>query len=303
MKLRTVKLKLWIVLIVLMASISIRADEASSITSAIYGGGAIYNSDTAVGILKNSGFTEVVIWNIVVYGKLDGKHKTGDLCFNYEFTVASDGKYTGGDTFAANMKDLKQDDTSVNRVTYSIGSSNQGVFQAIVSLVNSQGTGEDSILYKNFKALKDATGADAIDFDNENYYEDGAQLSKFALMLGKLGYKISFCPYEKPSFWKNLATSINNQSPGLVDCVNLQCYSGGFGNSPSGWNFEGIKIHPGLANDTSTVKQVKKELVSWRNNNPDLVNGGFIWMYDHFVIDEKTNIESLDSYAEAINDM
>ena len=132
----------------------------------IFGGGPFYiNATNNINEIKNSGFTEVVVWNIEV-------KPNGDLNFNGEFPLVSNGVYIGGQThpdFAGNMAVLKQG--TVKRVTFSIGSSNVGDWQDVTALVNAQGTGTDSILYKNFAALKAAIPAlDALDFDDENSY-------------------------------------------------------------------------------------------------------------------------------------
>ena len=44
-------------------------------------------------------------------------------------------------------------------------------FQSIQTLMNTYGTNTDSILYRNFQALKTATGAQAVDFDDETLYD------------------------------------------------------------------------------------------------------------------------------------
>lgn len=67
-------------------------------------------------------------------------------------------------------------------------------------MIASQGTGSNSILYKNFAALKQVTGADAIDFDDESCYDVASAVS-FGQMCVGLGYKVTLCPYTNSSFW------------------------------------------------------------------------------------------------------
>ena len=102
----------------------------------IFGGGPLYiNATNNINEIKNSGFTEVIVWNIEV-------KTNGDLNFNGEFPLVSNGVYIGGQThpdFAGNMAVLKQG--TVKRITFSIGSSNVGDWQDVTALVNSQGTG------------------------------------------------------------------------------------------------------------------------------------------------------------------
>src|ERR1700744_1070440 len=120
-------------------------------TSGVFGGGPFYkNAANNINEIKNSGFSEAIVWNIEV-------KSNGDLNFNGEFPLCSNGSYIGATThsdFVANMAALHQG--SVRRVTFSIGSSNVGDWQDVRDLVNSQGTGTTSILYKNFSALLNA---------------------------------------------------------------------------------------------------------------------------------------------------
>lgn len=258
--------------------------------SGIYGGGPFYKSAAAnITEIKNSGFTEAIVWNIAV-------NTSGDLNFNYEFLLCSGGAYVGSSThadFPANMAALKQG--KVTRLTFCIGSSNTGVFQAIESLVNSQGTGATSILYKNFQALKSAVpSVDAIDFDDENCY-DQSSMVQFAVMLGNLGYKVSLCPYTNSTFWTGVASQVNTQRAGTIDRVHLQCYSGGSGNSPnSTWNFGTIPVEPGLWDSNYTPSGVQTQMTTWKNQYK--IVGGWMWLYDDFVGNGKAA-----QYASAIN--
>jgi hypothetical protein len=258
--------------------------------ASIYGGGPIYKNRTVtIPELKASGFTEVIVWNIHV-------RANGDLNFNGEFPVASNGSYTGGSmypNFASDLQNLKTGTTSVNRVTLSIGSSNVGDFQNIRDLINSQGTGSTSILYRNFQALKTATGADAIDLDDENCY-DLSSMVKFCVMLGNLGYNVALCPYTNSNFWTNVASQVNTQRPGTIDQVHLQCYAGGGGNNPcSGWNFGSIPVHPGLWDIDYTPSGVQSKIAGWKNACG--ITGGWMWLYDDFVNNGKAA-----QYATAI---
>ena len=256
----------------------------------IYGGGPFYKNAAAnITEIKNSGFTEAIVWNIAV-------NTSGDLNFNYEFLLCSGGAYVGNSThadFPANMASLKQG--KVTRLTFCIGSSNTGVFQAIQSLVNSQGTGSTSILYKNFQALKAAVpSVDAIDFDDENCY-DQSSMVKFAVMLGNLGYRVSLCPYTNSSFWTSVASQVNSQRPTTIDRVHLQCYSGGGGNSPnSTWNFGSVPVEPGLWDNDDTPSGVQSQMTTWKNQYK--IVGGWMWLYDDFVGNGKAA-----QYASAIN--
>ena len=250
---------------------------ASAADSGIFGGGPFYKNAAAnITEIKNSGFSEAVVWNIFV-------NSSGDLNFNDEFLLCSGGSYVGASThsdFAGNMAILKQG--TVKRVTFSIGSSDVGVFQNIRDLINSQGTGSGSILYRNFHALKNAIPAlDAIDFDDENCF-DQSTMTQFAVMLGNLGYKVTLCPYNNSSFWTNVASQVNSQRPGTIDGIHLQCYAGGGGNVPGGvWNFGGVPVYPGLWDKNFSPSGVQSQMSTWQSQYG--IAGGWIWIYDDFV--------------------
>ena len=178
------------------------------------------------------------------------------------------------------MAVLKQG--TVKRVTFSIGSSNVGDWQDVTALVNSQGTGMDSILYKNFAALKAAIPAlDALDFDDENSYNTPTTVA-FGVMLGGLGYHVNPDPFTNNSYWINVVAQINAQLPGTVDGVHLQAYAGGAGNNPCvGWNFGSVPVWPGLWDLNDSPSQVQTIMSGW--NNQCGINGGFMWLYDDFV--------------------
>src|SRR5579859_6851652 len=243
----------------------------------IFGGGPFYKNAAAnITEIENSGFTEAIVWSVEV-------SSTGDLNFNGEFPLTSGGVYVGDQyypNFASDMATLKQG--TVKRVTFSIGSSNYGDWQDITNLVNTQGTGPTSILYKDFQALKAAIPAlDAIDFDDENSFNTPTTIS-FGVMLGGLGYHVMPDAFDNSSYWTNVVSQINGQAPGTVDGVHLQAYAGGSGNNPCvGWNFGTVPVFPGLWDLNDTPSQVQSTMTGWCNQCG--IVGGFMWLYDDFV--------------------
>lgn len=243
----------------------------------IFGGGPFYKSAANnITEIENSGFTEAIVWSVEV-------NSIGDLNFNGEFPLTSGGVYVGNQThsdFAANMALLKQG--TVKRVTFSIGSSNVGDWQDITALVNAQGTGPTSILYKDFAALKAAIPAlDAIDFDDENSFNTPTTIA-FGVMLGQLGYHVAPDAFDDSSYWTNVVAQINTQLPGTVDGVHLQAYAGGSGNNPcQGWNFGSVPVWPGLWDADDTPAQVESIMSGWHSQCG--ITGGFMWLYDDFV--------------------
>jgi len=200
------------IFVLMIAQFSTPAAYAQTGFTGIFGGGPLYiNATNNIAEIENSGFTEVIVWSVEV-------KSNGDLNLNGEFPLTSNGVYIGDQThpdFASNMSLLKQG--TVKRVTFSIGSSNFGDWQDITALVKSQGTGTNSILYKDFAALKAAIPAlDAVDFDDENSF-DSATTVQFAVMLGQLGYHVVPDPFDNSTYWTNLVSQINAQLPGTVD--------------------------------------------------------------------------------------
>jgi hypothetical protein len=244
----------------------------------IFGGGPFYkNAANNIREIRNSGFTEAIVWSVEVSG-------TGDLNLNGEFPLTSSGVYIGNEThadFASNMALLKQG--NVKRVTLSIGSSNYGDWEDITALVNSQGTGPGSILYQDFQALRAAIPAlDAIDFDDENSFNLDTTV-QFGVMLGNLGYHVLPDAYDNNTYWMNVVSEINSELPGTADGVHLQAYAGGSGNNPcsSTWNFGSVPVYPGLWDHADSTKQVQTIMTKWHETCD--ISGGFMWLYDDFV--------------------
>jgi hypothetical protein len=278
-------------LLLFVAAFSVRPASAQNGFTGIFGGGPFYiNAANNITEIENSGFTEAIVWSVEV-------KSNGDLNFNGEFPLTSNGVYIGYQThpdFAGNMAILKQG--TVKRVTFSVGSSNVGDWQDIKALVNSQGTGPSSILYKDFAALKAAIPSlDAIDFDDENSFDTSSTVA-FGVMLGQLGYKVTTDAFDDNTYWENVVTQINSQLLGTVDGVHLQAYAGGGGNNPCvGWNFGAVPVWPGLWDHDDTPSQVQSIMTGW--NSQCGINGGFMWLYDDFVGNGLAA-----QYASAIND-
>ena len=261
----------------------------------IFGGGPFYktanfNIPKNIAEIEHAGYSEAIVWSVEV-------NSEGDLNFNGEFPLTSKGVYVGNKTypkFAADMATLKKAGL-VKRVTFSIGSSNYGDWEDITNLVESQGVGPKSILYKDFKALKKAIPAlDALDFDDENSYNLPTTV-KFGVMVGKLGYHVVPDPYVDASYWQSVVSEINKKLPGTVDGVHLQVYAGGGGNNPcSGWNFGKVPVFPGVWDQNYTPSQVETVMRHWHNECG--IIGGFMWIYDDFVGNGLAK-----KYAAAIN--
>jgi hypothetical protein len=260
----------------------------STIMTAIYGGGPFYSGgQPVIDDLKASGFTTIVAWALHV-------NAAGDLIYN-DPTIVSGGQYVGDPGWPGLLADLKQGETSVNRLLFSVGGWEAGDFPNIQALIQSQGTGPDSILYKNFAALKQAIPTiDAIDFDDESLYDQATTVA-FSQMLYGLGYNVTFCPYTEMQFWVECLQALNDETPGLVTGFNLQCYAGGGGNTPQPWidaiaqvmgsGFPAASfVYPGLwcrngdgCGSGSCPSDIASQFAGWKSSG---IEGGFIWLYD-----------------------
>ena len=260
----------------------------------ILGGGPVYkNMPKNITAIQKSGFNELIVWSVEVNSK-------GDLNLNGEFPLTSAGAYVGNTTypnFPAQLAQVKKG--KVTRITFSVGSSNFGDWEDIKALVNAQGTGSKSILYKDFAALKAALPVDAIDFDDENSY-DSASTTAFAVMLGNLGYHVTMNPYTEASYWTSVVSEINTQLPGTVDGIHLQTFAGGEGNSPcsSEWNFGTVPVFPGISDQSSAPPflspiQTKAQMKTWHTQCG--ITGGWVWIFDQI---QGTN--QVKKYAKAI---
>jgi len=260
--------------------------------SGIYVGGHFRrNRPTTVTSLKASGFTYVILFNVQV-------EANGDLTTDGE-TICKNGVYVFGNTspnYVSDVMSLKTGITSIRRVECCVGGWGNTSYDNIKVLVNSTaangGTGTSSILYKNFKALKEAIPCiDAINNDIEQGYDVNSGKA-FHVMLYDLGMKTTLAPYMNKPYWTSLATGINSLRKGAVDRIYIQCYDGGAGNNPSDWNINGITLHAGLTNYGSTAAAATAQMTTWKNNST--VSGGFFWVYN----DESTNLKN---YAAAVN--
>src|SRR6202012_6016189 len=158
------------------------------------------------------------------------------------------------------------------------------------------GTGAGSILYQDFLALKNATGVDAIQYDDEQTYDVSSAVA-FGRMIAALGMKVTFVPYTAQSFW----VSVKSQLGTNVDAIYLQCYDGGAGNDPGSWNnaFSGFKVYPGLWGNTDTTPSVTSKMRNWQQTLG--INGGFMWLNGGFPSDAFKWAQALAFGLEPLN--
>lgn len=267
--------------------------------SAIYGGGGIYNGrNYSTNELKKSGFNTVIVWTIHI-------DEEGNLNFNVEFPLVTEGVYVGDQShpnFRSDLKELKSGNSNVKRIEFGLSAWGSPTYENIKNLIQSEGTGPSSRLYKNFKALIEAIPEiDAFNNDDEVTYDVASSVA-FHTMLFELGVKTTGVPYKNAStYWKPFIDQMLSANPGSVDLMYLQVYAGGAGNDPcdNQWQSLGVPIVPGLwaegsSDGNKNARQIRKEITEW--NNRCAIKGGFLWLYDDF-----DNSALVSEYAEAIN--
>ena len=285
----------------LISSALVQAEPLTKRTpnpSVVFAGGPIYKDpDSAIPELQASGFGTLVNWTIHI-------HKNGDLNFNEEFLVVSDGKYIGDEThngFVNSLSNLENSKSSIKRLEFGLSAAQSPTYSNIKYLTNCTevgcGTGKSSILYRNFSVLKQKfPNLVAVNNDDESEYDLKSSV-QFHKMLADLGIKTTIVPYNNKSFWKSFVSELNSYKPNTADFVYLQTYAGGTGNNPCDWDF-GIPVYAGLWSKGSTPSEVKTELSDWKKQCPNILKGGFMWLYDDF---QGGDLSA--TYAQAINDV
>ena len=262
-------------LVVLLALITHQVLTAAPI--AVFGREVFFTlnaADTAA--LKNSGFNTVILFVVDV-------EANGDLNYNGNHLVVTNGVYMGDPNWGARLAALKQAPTTINRIEVCTGGAGAKSWVNIKNLIAAQGTNSNSILYRNFLALKNALGVDAICNDDEIAY-DATSAATFNRLITSLGMKNTLCPYNNAGYWQGV---FNNSA---IDAIYLQCYDGGAGNNPAAWNgyFGGFKVCPGDWYFNSAAA-VDSKFAGWA----PVISGGFMWQFEYLGA-------NLNAYATAI---
>lgn len=256
--------------------------RACAATSAIFGRERLFTLNAADTAALKSSYSTVILFVVDV-------EANGDLNYNGNHLIVQNGRYVGDPAWGARMAALKAAPTTINRIEVCTGGAGAPSFVNIRNLIASQGTGPDSILYRNFQALQSALGVDAIDYDDEVDFNAGAAVA-FGNLIASLGMRVTLCPYNNQGYWQ----SVKSQLGGKVDAVYLQCYDGGAGNDPSNWNglFGGLKVQPGDW-DVDSAATVQSKMAGWAASSG--ATGGFIWLLDDM------SPASAGQYAAAVN--
>ena len=288
-----------ITLLVLGLLLTFADTFAQKEVSGVYVGGHIRRERPGtITTLRNSGFTYVILFNVHVTS--DGTLTTdGDtICYNGEYVF-----YKKHPHYQEDIANLKTEPTSISRVEICIGGWGNDAYTNIKNLINSKGTGSNTVLYKNFKALKQAVPEiDAVNNDIEQDYDVDTG-AKFHIMMYNLGYKTTLAPYTYKSYWTSLNDKIRASKPKAVDRVMIQCYDGGAGNvnQVGTWNFTGVtERHAGLmyySNDWSVEKNLQ-QFQKWKDDG--VATGGFVWVYNSEEWDLNAWASGMNRIYEAI---
>ena len=193
--------------------------------------------------LAGSGFATVNLWQFHV-------DPSGNLLVNAASpgpALISGGTLQSGFAYVPQvLAALTGSGSSVKTVRATIGGWGlDPTFNNMVQLVNEYGTGPENPLYQNFAALK-ALGIAGIDLDLEPAGGQGVvndypfyigPLAQVITMAAAAGLDTTFCPYQNENFWLTLLAAVFTQNGGQqpVKSMNVQCYSGGAGNTQQMW--------------------------------------------------------------------
>jgi|GEM_PF-2517581 len=243
------------------------AQAGADAVKGMYVGGDFYAPGDAVqSAARVSGFNRLFLSFLHV-------DPQGNITYN-NTPVVQNGVYVGDLAWRTKLAALKIQPTDIQRIELVVGGDQGDVsFANIKRLITAQGTDSNSILNKDFSALKTATGVDAIQLDDEKIY-DAPSAVAFGKMVAGLGLKVTLRPGTNQNFW----AAVKSQLGANVDAIYLQCYANGTNNDPGSWDnaFDGFKVYPGLWGNTDTPYSAMMKMRNWRQALG--ITGGFMWL-------------------------
>lgn len=232
--------------------------------------------------LQQSGFTTVILWTLHV-------DQDGSLVYN-DAVIVRDGVFADTFNYLPGLLAQLTSTGSVKNVLFCIGSGGVNDFQSIQTLLSTPAG--HLTLARNFSALAAALPISGYDFDDESLYDPKVTAQLTEMLCAKNQMIITYCPYEyQHKAWNPALQDVydNNQEqyPSLGQSVqwwNLQCYSGGGGNSPKAWadalpSGAGITdpkafIIPGY-DGAQSPDSIQAQFAALAKDG--LTGGGFIW--------------------------
>lgn len=265
-----------------------------------------YLSDT-----QRAGWTTIILSLFHIGRPEVTGQRFGDIVFNGAPIVVSGGTYKCDPSWPVNVARLKQGG-SVNQIYASFGGANPPVedFQTLRRIYESNGNSfSGTALEQNFQTFRKTFPAiDGIDLDCEETYAQPSLLPSFIAfceMLAGMGFGLTFCPYTDSSFWTDALAAVERSNPGAVKWWNLQCYSGGAGNTPDEWAQYISQALPGFPTDGFIVAgcaadggpiQVQQQMSGYAGSAS--LGGGFIWNMDDII----TSGYTMTDFASAVAD-
>lgn len=174
-------LALWGLLLSIFAEAGSSSPSPTGVRALFLFKDVIESNTTAI---LTSGFNTLILFSFGVMGNGDiVYYTTNTVTGGIHTTVASNGTYVGGAALADKARSYKTTPgSSVDRVEISMSSSDTA-FQNVTALIKREGTGPDTVLARNFGALRSAWTLDAFNNEDESAY-DAASTLKFAELLG-----------------------------------------------------------------------------------------------------------------------
>jgi hypothetical protein len=202
----------------------------------------------------------------------------GTLTFNTNNTrykICENGRYVGNSVWDQQLAACKDNGGSVQRIEMCIGQWGSQSFNNIRNLqaaANLTGTPiTQTILYANFRALKNKLPIYAIQMDDETTFHRTSMVTFCKMLHDHLNLKVSLCPYNNQTFWKNVKSDLGSRVSGVW----LQCYDGGANNDPVQWKTamgNSAIIYPGcILWDGPTT--IERKMKAWYNQG---IRGGFV---------------------------
>lgn len=245
---------------------------AAGTVKGIYVGSDFYAPDESTqNAARVSGFTRLFLSFFHV-------DERGDITYNGT-PIVRNGLYVGDPTWSEKLARIRKQPSGINRIELAIGGgprlgmgAEDSSFANIKNLISSQGTGPASVLYRDFVALKAATGGEAVQIADENTY-DASSVAALGKMIAGLGLKVTFCTYTNKDFWVNAKSQLDTN----VDAIYLVCFGAGASNDPAAWipSFAGTPVYPGLWGNLDTSTSAMMKMRNWRASD---ITGGFMWL-------------------------
>jgi hypothetical protein len=258
----------------------------------LYGRGLYPGDDSSFEMIRNSGFTTLMLSSF--YIKANGDVYSGDDGLH---PIIHDGRFTGNRDWLKRVASLRKKG-SIRRIEILLEGRwyNQppNTYDFIRLWIDSSkgapgvvpGTAKGSTMDKILHVFRKTIGADAICIDDESVY-DSASIIRLGEMAHENGLHMSLCPFTKIPWWKSVIDGSRN---GVVDAVYLQCYDGGARAVPADWVRglgPSVPVYPiflcrgafstcGVSHNSKSPEEIRAALQQFRKDAPE-IHGAGIW--------------------------